>query len=191
MRKMNPMSKSGAIRPIALSQRAAFLQMSGLLLAMLFVSFGVGASSATKFSYKIPALDWLKAYVAYLDANNLEIDPTFNSPSIWLFSPNGAMVGNVNATDDPDLRKLRSSFPFDPGAKKIPGTLTRNQALELLSKVLATDDLPVLGDDDWFAVLFLANSPDCSHCAIFDSEMIALEQAAKGKVKTVRVTAEF
>jgi hypothetical protein len=160
--------------------------------AALLLAFSIAGAETPLPSktYDVPVRQWLEDYGNYCEAHKLAPEVTFRSPSIWLFSPDGAMTALITVSDDPDLAKLKAAFP-PAGAKPLDGKPSLAQARELLSKTLGKDFAPKPVEGQWYAALFLSSSPSCEHCAIFDKGLAELETRAPDTLKVVRVRAVF
>jgi hypothetical protein len=159
--------------------------------AALLIALCAGAQTASApKAYEIPVRRWLEDYVTYCEAHKLAPEVTFRSPSIWLFSPDGAMTALITVGDDPELARLKASFPPTP-AGQLDGRPSLTQAGELLSKTLGQDFAPRPAPGQWYAVLFLSSSPSCEHCAVFDAGLRELEARAPASLKVIRIRAMF
>jgi hypothetical protein len=163
--------------------------LAGAALVVALSTAGAETAPPSK-TYDIPVRRWLEDYVAYCDAHKLAPEVTFRSPSIWLFSPDGAMTALITVGDDPELATLKAAFPPD-SVRQLDGKPSLAQARELLTKTLGADFAPKPVPGQWFAVLFLSSSPSCEHCATFDAGLAELEARAPTKLKVIRVRAMF
>ncbi len=141
--------------------------------------------------YDIPVRQWLEDYLTYCESHKLEPEATFHSPSIWLFSPDGAMTDLITVDADPDLAKLKASFPPASTSKPLDGKPSLAQTRELLSKTLGADFAPQPAPSEWYVVLFLSSSPSCGHCATYDKGLADLEARIPDALKVIRIRAMF
>lgn len=166
------------------------IALAGAALLVLFSTSAAQTGTSFK-AYEVPVRQWLEDYLTYCDAHKLSPEATFRSPSIWLFSPDGAMVKLITVGDDPELARLKASFPPAHADKPLDGKPSLAQTSELLAKTLGADFMPKPVPGQWYAVLFLSSSASCEHCASFDKGLADLEARAPDTLKVVRIRAMF